>query len=337
MRRIQKWALVCGAVLVLGPFCHGQPAGGAARRRPSGPEFIVPSETIIGMVRDPSGKPAPGLPVTFYGGWNSGAPEYAETKTDDNGRYVIVLGRKHADADDDNDNGLPPITFGPVNPTNCLMARDLGRNLVAFQGFTGTPSNVDLTLQPGITLSGSVKNTAGAPLSNIALNFQFVSGHSVILFMRRPDRTDAQGAFSIPALPQGHYYNTGVITAPGYGSAVAELREKDSKTNRYKFPAFVLKPADRKLAGQVLGKDGKPVAGAKVEFDGAGQPDGGEPLTDAQGRFHFDAVCEGPVTVSVNYTNSWGNIAARGGDTNVVLRAGIINVNRSEEDDDPPE
>jgi hypothetical protein len=169
-----------------------------------------------------------------------------------------------------------------------------------------------------------------------------VSGYAEIQFMPRPDPTDAQGAFSIPALPQGHYYNTDVITAPGYGSAGGELREKDSRTNRYVFPTFVLKPANRKLAGQVLGSDGKPVAGAKVEFDGKGQPNsGGEPdeglATDAQGRFHFDAVCEGPVIVSVNYANSWGNIAAHGGDTNVVLRVGIINVNRSEEDDDPPE
>jgi hypothetical protein len=222
------------------------------------------------------------------------------------------------------------------------MVRDLGRNLVAFQEFTGMPSNMDLNMKEGIRLSGSVKNSAGAPLSNIALNVLFTAGLSEIRFMPRPDKTDARGAFSIPALPQGHYYNTDVITAPGYGSAHAELREKDSKTNRYVFPTFVLKPADRKLAGHVLGQDGKPVAGAKVEFEGNGQPDSsGEPEegleTDAQGHFHFDAVCEGRIIVSVNYANSWGNVAAHGGDTNVVLRVGIINVIQSEEDEDPLE
>jgi 5-hydroxyisourate hydrolase-like protein (transthyretin family) len=334
MKKFQNWVPICGAALVLGSVCHGQPVGGAARRGPAGPELVAPPGTISGTVRDPSGAPARGLPVTFYGGMNSGAPGYAETKTDDNGRYEIVLEHKQIG---NGGGGIPQITFGPVNPTNCLMARDLARNLVAFQEFTGTPRQMDLSLKPGITLSGSVKNSAGAPLSNIALNVTFVSGHSFIAFMPRPNRTDAQGAFSIPALPQGYDYNTDEITAPGYGTAGGELRAGNSKTNRYKFPAFVLKPADRKLAGQVLGPDGKPVAGIKVKFDGVGQTANLEvPATDALGHFAFDAVCQGPVTVSAYYVNSFCNTTAHGGDTNVILRLGIINVNRSELGAGPP-
>jgi uncharacterized GH25 family protein len=81
------------------------------------------------------------------------------------------------------------------------------------------------------------------------------------------------------------------VTAKGYGAAGAVLKAADTKTNHYEFPTFVLKRANRKLAGQVLGLDGKPVAGAQVTVNVEGQAG---PLprpsakTDGQGHFAFD-------------------------------------------------
>jgi hypothetical protein len=49
--------------------------------------------------------------------------------------------------------------------------------------------------------------------------------------------------------------------------------------------------------------------------------------TDSDGRFGFDAVCEGAVKVSAGYGNIWGNTPAQGGDTNVVVRIGVNLVN----------
>jgi len=134
--------------------------------------------------------------------------------------------------------------------------------------------------------------------------------------------------FSIPALPQGReYFFPFGITLPGYGSPHEDLAAKNAQTNHYEFPTFVLKKADRKLTGQVLGDDGKPVEGAKVSFYGAGQPRRGmhaptptPPETDARGRFVIDGVCEGPVTVTVVYGRSQGTATAKGGDTNVVVK-----------------
>src|SRR5208283_2524331 len=90
----KSWVCVLSAVQVFGPANHGQVARGADQQGSAGPEFIVPSATIIGMVRDPSGAPAPGIAVTFYPGQYPGAPEYAEAKTDDNGRYAVILQSK---------------------------------------------------------------------------------------------------------------------------------------------------------------------------------------------------------------------------------------------------
>ena len=77
--------------------------------------------------------------------------------------------------------------------------------------------------------------------------------------------------------------------------------------------------ADRKLAGRVLGTNGTPVAGAQIWMNGEGQPNGNA-ITDADGRFVFDAVCEGAVTVSANMKGAYGSAQAMGGDTNVVIR-----------------
>src|ERR1035441_1807810 len=52
---------------------------------------------------------------------------------------------------------------------------------------------------------------------------------------------------------------------------------------------------------------------------GEGQPIGNA-TTDADGRFFYDAVCEGAVTVSANLKGAYGSAEAMGGDTNVVIR-----------------
>src|SRR3989442_1768980 len=111
------------------------------------------SPIITGTVRDPSGAPAMGVLVGFHPGSYPGASEYIEVKTDANGRYEIILQKK-----------APELFFaGHINRTNSIMARDLERNLATIQEYAQTATNIDLTLQPAITLTGSVKNTKGVP------------------------------------------------------------------------------------------------------------------------------------------------------------------------------
>ncbi len=292
------------------------------------------------MVRDPSGKPAPGVLVSFHPGQYPNAPEYFETKSDQNGRFVVLLqyGR----------NGRQPW-FGPANLTNCVFARDLRGNLAAIQDFTEMPTNLELKLQPGITFSGSVQDAEGAPITNATVDLRMLSSGMFLELLPQPAEVDAKGSFTLPAFPQaGEYFFVNGVTAKGYGAAGAMVEAKDSKTNHYEFPAFVLKRANRKLAGQVLGQDGNPVAGAMVRFYGQGQPPPWSQLiiaapsgtrvnirgqvkplppgihsdiqSDLQGRFSFDPVCEGPVAVYANLNSSQGNTSAQGGDTNIVIK-----------------
>ena len=252
--------------------------------------------------------------MSFHPGQYPNAPEYFETRSDQNGRFVVVLQYKNARG----------FWGGPINPTNLLMARNLEGNLAAIAEFSEAPTNLLLNLQPGITFSGSVQDTEGAPVTNATVDLRILSGNSFVQLQPQPAKVDAKGSFSFPALPQGReYYLVNGITAQGFGTAGSLVNAGNSRINRYEFPAFVLKRADRTLAGQVLGQDGNPVAGASVSFYGQGQPQRTFTNSDIQGRFVFDPVCEGPVTVTANLSNSQGNTPAQGGDTNVIIRLGV--------------
>jgi protocatechuate 3,4-dioxygenase beta subunit len=281
-----------------------------------------------GTVRYPSGAPAVGVRVEYYPGHHQAAGQYAEVRTDANGRYKII-GQKDR-----------VIYNGEIIETNSIMARDVERNLAAVQEFHMATTNVDLVLQPAIILSGSVKNTEGAPIVGAELDLGFWDRMFHMLEAQRA-KVNELGQFSIPALPQGREYEIIDIAAKGYGSGGERLLAKDTRTNRYEFPTFVLKRADRKIAGCVLDDAGKPLAGAEVYFMGKGQPMNSEDKwgqqpwcntkTDGEGKFSFDTVCDAPLRIYANYhdplnwristdLNGGGGMPAQPGDTNIVIR-----------------
>jgi hypothetical protein len=121
---------------------------------------------------------------------------------------------------------------------------------------------------------------------------------------------------------QYHVY----VTANGYGSANKGVGKTQSRTNSIQLSPFKLKTADRQLAGEVLGTDNKPLAGAQVNINGNGQPNGNV-RTDENGHFKFK-VCDGPIQIFVwsqsgSGRNNSANWQARGGDTNVVVKMGV--------------
>ena len=188
----------------------------------------IPHRT--GTVRYPSGEPAVGVQVTFYPGsdYSDDDYNYHEAITDKNGHYEIVPPKK-----------VSGFYFGLVYTTNCIVARDFEKNLAAVQAFSVSTTNVDLTLQPAIALSGSVKNTEGMPVSGAEITLGFVPANYGPE-IRPPYRANEQGQFSISALPQGIEYYIPEIKANGYVSSHAKLKSEDTRTNHYEFPTFVL-------------------------------------------------------------------------------------------------
>jgi protocatechuate 3,4-dioxygenase beta subunit len=263
-------------------------------------ELGEPSK-ITGVVRDASGAPVSGASVGVfpnYQGNDTGA------KTDANGHYELTWQK--------------PSWIGSQNQSFYLLARDLERKLAVVQEMEETTTNLDVTLKPAMSVSGRLQDIKGRAVTNAMAYIMLHKENVGFTISRQRIPSDEQGRVRAEALPMGERYSL-YVSASGYGNAQQEMDAADPKADHYDFPPLVLKFADRKLAGRVLGTDGKPVAGVQVYMRGEGQPNNNA-TTDADGRFAFDAICEGAVTVSANLKGAAGQADAMGGDTNVVIR-----------------
>ena len=262
------------------------------------------SQKLTGTVYDSSGKPAAGARVVVTP--TSGTLDSA--KTDADGKYSV------------NWQSQP----GMRDPKYFAVARDVERNLVAMAAIDTNKSSLDLHLEPGLSISGTVQDPKGAPLTRANINLNMVVGGNGRLVEYQPIKVTSDATFTIPALPMGQQYRFNV-TANGYGSTRKNVGTTQSQTNSIQLSPFKLKAADRQLAGQVLGTDNKPLSGAQVNINGNGQPSGNT-RTDATGYFKFK-VCDGPIQVFAYSPSGAGAVSsgttyARGGDTNVVVKIG---------------
>jgi hypothetical protein len=206
-----------------------------------------------------------------------------------------------------------------------VIARDTEQNLAAIEAVETNKTRVTLRLGPALSISGTVQDANGAPLSRANINLNMMAGNMGGMVEYQPIKVSADGAFTIPALPMGQQYHV-YVTAKGFGSANKTVGKNQSRTNSIQLSPFKLKLADRPLAGQVLGADGKPLPGAQVNINGNGQPNGNM-RTDGNGHFQFK-VCAGPIQIFVwsqsgAGRNNSGSAQARGGDTNVVVTMGV--------------
>jgi len=261
---------------------------------------LKPPPMISGSVRDPGGAPVPGLRLMVFGGYAGGRAN--ETVTDASGRYELTW---------------EPQRYGRSDAAFALIARDVPRNLALAQEIDEDTRTMDLRLEPGLIVHGRVEDPNGKPLTNASVRLHLWSGNMGSQFGEQP-RTDACGQFEVTALPPDRRYSMDA-TAKGYGSANQQVQRDDTETNRVELPPFVLRVADRRLAGQVVDADDKPVGGANVYLYGEGQPNTSV-RADNQGWFKYDQVCEGQVRLSVSHQNAYGNATADGGDTNVVIK-----------------
>ena len=256
---------------------------------------------IAGVVHDPNGQPAAGIVVQLVG---MNGPRNEPIKTDPNGKFELAWN--------------PRQFAGQNNMTSCLLIRDVEHNLAVAQELEEDVTTLDLTLAPALTLAGRAE-AGGKPLTNATAQLVFWSGNRG-MWLAGLAVTNTPGQYEIPALPPGRRYGV-IVSAPGYGQNQNNNLVISTEPGRQELDPVELKPANLKLAGQVLDADDKPVANTYVNMYGEGQPSGNT-RADKQGRFHFDQVCEGPVRLSANSENSYGNITAEGGDTNVVLQLG---------------
>jgi protocatechuate 3,4-dioxygenase beta subunit len=227
------------------------------------------------------------------------------TKTDANGHYELIWQK--------------PSWVGSANQSFYLVTRHLERKLAAMREMEETTTNLDVTLKPAMSVSGRVQDIHGKAVTNAMASIALRLENMSFTISRQPVHSDEQGRIQADALPMGERYGW-YVSARGYGSGRVEMDAADPKADHYDFPPIILKLADRKLAGRVLGTNGAPVAGVQVYINSNEDQVNANATTDANGRFVFDAVCEGAVRLSANFKGAYGSADAMGGDTNVVIR-----------------
>jgi hypothetical protein len=198
-----------------------------------------------------------------------------------------------------------------------LVIRELARNLAATEEQPEDTTNLNVKLKPALTVTGQVKNAGDSPLTGAQVGLWLKTGRSSSQLNEQMNPVDAEGRYEIKCLPPDAQY-TVYATAKSYGKVQQQV-EPASETNRLELAPFVLKLADRRIAGQVLNDSDKPASGVNVQFNGDGQPEG-YMATDCKGRFHFQ-VCEGKIHLFAHSQSGAGNAQAtvEAGDTNIVM------------------
>jgi RNA polymerase sigma factor (sigma-70 family) len=288
------------------------PAAPADREPPApGGEVAPDTQTVQGVVRDPSGKPIAGAMVYWTcparpaattikalprGEQNYDLKVLAEGKTDAEGRYEM-RGR---------------FTGGEVRQVANLVVVAPGYGLNGAsrispngRAFADDKELVAITLRPEVKIKGQLLTPAGSPakgvrvrLENIRIEGDGGVGIDSAFLKGSPPSywpaavTDEDGRFTLGGLPEG----ADAILDVSHDEFAAEQVLVSSRSD-VKDDGQVLKPefkhtlaSGRPVQGVVTASDtGKPMAGVVVELHAAGRARSfiGEVRTDEQGRYRI--------------------------------------------------
>jgi len=260
---------------------------------------------VNGFVLDAEGKPAPKVMVSLF-------PDYThnQKKSDEAGRFTLTFN---------------PSQFGGGNSLPWVIARDVDRHLAATLELDEDATNAQMHLEPGLTLAGRVTDPDGKPITNAEAALTFWTERMGSSF-GAPSKADVQGRFEIGSLPRSHHYGV-TVSAKGFGQDSKDIKADDTATDRVELETIQLIPANLRIAGVVLNANDKPVAGANVNTMGNDKQPSLFCQTDSKGRFSFDHVCPGPISLMANGAGEFGNVSAEGGDTNITIQLGSQQAN----------
>jgi hypothetical protein len=274
------------------------------------------SNTITGTVFDPSGAPAPFVALTvnpggipFGVGDMPGSGPNKALKSDASGHFEIHF-----------NSPIRTAQSGNRREDYLFIGRDLAHNFATAVRIEPMTTNLDLHLEQGLTLSGSVQDAKGTRIKPATLTIRMT--HDERLSTGGVSAAvDERGAFAFNALPLGRGYMLDV-RASGFVPAEVEVGANQTETNSLQLAPITLQPADQRLEGVVVGPDSKPVPTVDVQAFAAGQRRAGG-WTDAKGHFAL-MVGEGEYEVRVVPGNPLGSASAKAhsGDLNVVLKLG---------------
>jgi uncharacterized GH25 family protein len=225
---------------------------------------------LRGRVVDPEGRPVEGAEV-------ENRPEGLTALTSADGSFVLETARTGLD----------------------LLARKLGYapGVLVNRLAEAPTEGLEIRLRKEKIVSGRVTETDGRPVRNA-----LVQGTQAVLWEHQPrlepprTMTDEEGRFILRGLPEPDGVAMYLLDVCPKGHELLRLGIRDLPE-----PAEIEAPVDGKIAGLVVGPDGKPFAGASVTavqnmltFAPSPCPSGPRTaITDAKGRFTFEHLGPG--------------------------------------------
>jgi protocatechuate 3,4-dioxygenase beta subunit len=242
--------------------------------QPTGPRRIT------GVVRDGKGEPVPDAIIKIFP-WMG-----EEIITDARGTFTLKL------------RGTSGTTYSMSRQeTTYLMARQYERNLAAVVVLDASADTVNVTLSPGVILSGKVVDTEGKGIRNAKLSLIFQTS-TVGYGSGEAAKADDAGHYEIRAIPSEQKYSVSA-SAAGYGERYAQVNTGGAAKGRIELEPLVLSVANLSVTGVVVDELNQPVSGLRIYAYGNGQASR-ETVSDEKGRFTIENVCADPINIQAN-------------------------------------
>lgn len=257
---------------------------------------------VAGRVLDAEGKPVEGAEVQVL------MEHDHKAKSDGDGRFEVKW----------NPSQIPASI-----EEHHLIALHPDRNLAGVAPLGDGSAPVTAVLREGARAQGRVIGEDGKTLAGVLVRI-FFQGEMYGTYFGLDGRTDAEGRYEVACLPADHRFSVEIGNAKGYGTASLEFDTENGSAVTVE--DIELAVADRRVTGQVIDADGKPVEKVQIYSYGEGQPRV-RAQTDAEGKFVLENVCEGRLRISANYmkgsTYLHGFVETEGGaeDIQIVLGA----------------
>ncbi|RKH42799.1 carboxypeptidase regulatory-like domain-containing protein [Corallococcus sp. AB050B] len=204
---------------------------------------LVKAMSVDGIVVDPRGTAIPGVrlnlrPVRHDYSSYLAANVRAETAlSDENGRFIVDSLGDGADELIAETEGLRPVRMAVEVPSTGLR----------------------VVMHPGASVSGTVVDARGAPMSNVDL---FLWNTAPLSGQGRTTRVDSAGAFAWRGLAEGHYVVEARLRTLGSVDSVSQPVDLEPGTDAHVSLRF---DEGRALRGMTVDTEGRPVPGVRIK------------------------------------------------------------------------
>jgi hypothetical protein len=264
------------------------------------------SPTVNGTVFGIDGKPVKDILVTIY-------PHGDQIYTNTEGNFVAWYEQRWAG------DGL------------YVMTRDIPHSMATIFHTHDFNEPSQLSLRPAMTIKGKIAdpNGNGIPAARVCMKV-YTDAKNLVSDFGTEVLTDAGGMFelkAVPPIPDGLEYWVDAQST-GFAPRTYKIRHiKEGSDRTRDLGTIELQPANLSISGTVEDANGLPQPHSIIFLSGREgvRHSDKNTATDEQGRFEMRGICEGPLSVSANFSSDprgAGTTAAHAGDKDIKVVLG---------------